>query len=171
MSPHKKHNFIVTTADDAKSGFPRIKDLQWVSTTRLFTLPALFVGSCATDQSRSCFVTNITSETMAPVRLLAPLRFLNIFEEQLLRHRRPRAPLSSEDSTMPRRVRKLPLDGSRLPVDDVSIFEYECARSDVRDDIRDKRTAVHLLHECNSRHRLNLSPKGEFRCRWVDGAF
>lgn len=98
--------------------------------------------------------------------LLAPLRFLNTFEEQLLRHRRPRTPLSFGDS-MPRRVRKLPLDGSRPPVNDVSIFEYEYANSDIRDDILDERAAVHLLHECKSRHRLNLSPKGKFRRRVV----
>lgn len=48
---------------------------------------------------------------------------------------------------MPRRVRKLPLDGSRLSVDDVSISEYKYANSDIRDDIRDERVAVHLLHE------------------------
>lgn len=69
------------------------------------------------------------------LRLLVPLRFLNTFEEQLLRHRRPRVPLSSEDSTIPRRVRKLPFDGSRLPVDDVSIFEHEYGNNDIRDEI------------------------------------
>lgn len=37
--PRKKHDFIVTTADDSESGFPRIKILQCVSTAHFYARP------------------------------------------------------------------------------------------------------------------------------------
>lgn len=76
---------------------------------------------------------------------LSPLRFLNTFEEQLLRHWRPRVPLSSGDPTMPRK--SLLATGRVCPSTMCQYSNAPKATTPLRRYISlNERVTVHLLH-------------------------